>query len=270
MLTVTETDLLKTCQQRITTHPDAEEERTLRLWWNGQRDRSSPLATALIEQSEDGWTSTILEHRAHRHSWYDYLAHEASVQEFAGFILENSPLPAFLPLVERTLAAQICDDSRAAILRNIEDEQKPVPHAELMRRLVLALKARAGEGLQLESFPTLADRILVFYYGYYCDPWHLAGSLYATEVMAHHRMVKMGAGLERLQFDSKDLEFIRVHVVCDESHASDWSEGVIAPSIQLDPGLRVPVAEGIAACLETSARYLDDCKRRAVLPSARH
>src|SRR2546429_382328 len=83
-------------------------------------------------------------------------------------------------------------------------------------------------------------------------PWHLAGSLYATEVMAHYRMSQMGAGLERLRFDPEDLEFIRVHVECDEGHASDWSDGVIAPSIRLDVRLRIPVAEGIAACLETS------------------
>ena len=107
------------------------------------------------------------------------------------------------------------------------------------------------------------DRILVFYYGYYCDPWHLSGSLYATEVMAHYRMTQMGLGLERLGFDKADREFIRVHVECDEGHASDWSDGVIAPSIRLDPSLRAPVAEGIAACLESSARYLDDCEARA-------
>jgi hypothetical protein len=138
-----------------------------------------------------------------------------------------------------------------------------VPHAELMRRLILALKAKAGDGLRLKSFPSLVDRILVFYYGFYCDPWHLVGSLYATEVMAHHRMTQMGAGLTRLGFDAVDLEFIRVHVVCDEDHAEDWSKGVIAPSLRLDPALRSPVANGIAACLETSARYLDDLSRRA-------
>jgi len=149
------------------------------------------------------------------------------------------------------------------VLRNIEDEQVPVPHADLMRRLVTALKARAGSGLRIKSFPSLADRILVFYYGYYCDPWRLAGSLFATEVMAHYRMSKMGAGLERLGFDPLDREFIRVHVECDDGDAADWSKGVIAPSVQLDSGLRSPIAEGIAACLETSARYLDDCQRGA-------
>jgi hypothetical protein len=38
--------------------------------------------------------------------------------------------------------------------------------------------------------------------------------LFATEVMAHHRMIKMGEGLERLSFDNEDREFIRVHVEC--------------------------------------------------------
>jgi len=37
---------------------------------------------------------------------------------------------------------------------------------------------------------------------------------------------------------------------------------VIAPSIRLDPNLREPIAAGIAACLETSALYLDDCEAR--------
>ncbi len=262
MLTFAETDLLKACEARLGSQPDAEEERALRHWWDVQKERSRSLATALIGQDEGEWTGTIVEHRAHRHPWYDYLALRATVEEFATFILENSPLPAFLPLVERTLAAQICEQGRAAVLRNIEDEMVPVPHADLMRRLVAALKTRAGDGLRLERFPSLVNRILVFYYGYYCDPWGLAGSLYATEAMAHHRMTQMGKGLERLGFDNEDREFIRVHVECDEGHASDWSEGVIAPSIRLERGLRVPISEGIAACLESSTRYLDDCEAR--------
>jgi hypothetical protein len=262
MLTLTETDLLRACEARFGAQLDADAERALRHWWNIERERSRSLVTLLIGEDDREWTATILEHRAHRHPWYDYLARRATAEEFATFILENSPLPAFLPLVERALAAQICEEGRAAVLRNIEDEMVPVPHADLMRRLVTALKARAGDGLRLERFPSLVDRILVFYHGYYCDPWQLAGSLYATEMMAHYRMIQMGKGLERLGFDNADREFIRVHVECDEGHASDWSEGVIAPSVRLQPGLRVPIVEGIAACLESSARYLDDCKAR--------
>lgn len=224
-----ELDLLQVCVERLKTQLEKEEEHALRLWWNSETERSGGLAKALLEQPEADWSSTIVQHAAHRHPWYDYLAHQATVQEFAAFILENSPLPAFLPLVERTLQAQICEEGRAAVLRNIEDEQVPVPHAELMRRLILALKTKAGDRLRLERFPSLVDRILVFYYGFYCDPWHLVGSLYATEVMAHHRMTQMGAGLARLGFDPADLEFIRVHVVCDEDHAQDWSEGVSRP-----------------------------------------
>jgi hypothetical protein len=263
MKSLAEPDILQVCVDRQKTQLEHEEERALRLWWTGERRRSEALANAFIAQPEAEWDASIADHIAHRHGWYDYLAQQATVREYAAFILENSPLPAFLPLVERTLQAQICEEGRAAVLRNIEDEQVPVPHAELMRRLILALKKRAGDGLQLESFPSLVDRILVFYYGYYCDPWHLVGSLYATEVMAHHRMTQMGAGLTRLGFDADDLEFIRVHVVCDEDHAQDWSKGVIAPSLLLDPALRSPIADGIAACLETSARYLDDLSRRA-------
>jgi len=38
---------------------------------------------------------------------------------------------------------------------------------------------------------------------------------------------------------------------------------VIAASVRLNPALRIPIAEGIRACLETSARYLDDLSERA-------
>ena len=81
--------------------------------------------------------------------------------------------------------------------------------------------------------------------------------------MGRHRMLKMGAGLERLGFDAADLEFIRVHVVCDDDHATDWMQGVIAPSLAASPMLRAPLSDGIAACLSTSVRYLDDLARRA-------
>ena len=103
----------------------------------------------------------------------------------------------------------------------------------------------------------------VFYYGYYCDPWHLVGSLYATEAMGTHRMAHMGRGLTRLGVGPEDLEYIRIHLLCDEGHARDWYEEVIAPSIRQNAALRLPIAEGIASCLESSVRYLDDLSRRA-------
>jgi len=266
MKSLAESDLLQTCVQRMQTQLNDQAEDDLRFWWNQERESAAPLSAIFLSKAVDEWEQTVSEHPAHRHVWYDQLAHDVTVQEFATFFLENWPLPAFLSLVERTLQSQICEEGRAAVLRNIEDEQKPTPHVELMRRLIVALKAKAGDGLPLELYPSLIDRILVFYYGYYCDPWHLVGSLYATEVMAHHRMEKMNTGLKRLGFEGTDLEFIELHMVCDEDHARDWSEGVIASSLRLNPTLRAPIVEGIASCLDTSVHYLDDLSRRATDP----
>jgi hypothetical protein len=42
-------------------------------------------------------------------------------------MLENRKFPMFLPLAQRALKAQICDEARAALQRNIDDEQLPVP-----------------------------------------------------------------------------------------------------------------------------------------------
>jgi hypothetical protein len=232
-------------------------ETALRDWWKLQRARIDPLVEALMSRPEGEWAEAIVEHRAHRHPWYDVLATEVTLEEFATFMLENHRFPAFLPLAQRALKAQICDQARAALQRNIDDEQVPVPHAELMGRLMGALKTRVGEGLPLEVYPSLVNRTLVFYYGYYLDVWSLIGSLYVTEAVAFHRLQGMNTGLRRLGLNAQELEFIRIHMTCDEDHARDWSDGVVGPTLNLNPSLRSRIAEGIAVCLETSAQYLD-------------
>jgi hypothetical protein len=258
-----ESELLQSCVQRLGSRLDSREECELEEWWHGTREEAALLAGSLTARDHCEWTEEILNHRAHRHPWYEQLAHEVSLEAFAAFLLENRAFPAFLPLVQRALDVQISEEGRAAVLRNINDEQVPVPHTDLMRRMMGAIKARVGDRVRLESFPSLIDRTLVFYYGYYCDPWHLVGSLYAMESMAQYRMSRMDDGLRRLGFQDADLEFISIHLHCDDDHARDWSDGVVGPSIRLDPDLRIPIAQGIAACLETSARYLDDLSLRA-------
>jgi pyrroloquinoline quinone (PQQ) biosynthesis protein C len=131
-----------------------------------------------------------------------------------------------------------------------------------MQRLMAALKARAGDALELGLYPSLIDRTLVYYYGYYLDAWSLVGSMYVTEALAFQRLQDMNRGLQRLGLGPHDLEFLRVHMTCDEDHAREWSECVIGPTLQLNPSLRQNIAEGIAVSLETSARYLDRLVQR--------
>src|SRR5262247_2844992 len=258
MKAYTQTTLLDLCWNNMQlSQLDRAGERALQGWWKLERGRVDSLVEALMSRPATEWTEVILEHRAHRHPWYDALATEVTLEEFARFMLENGRFPAFLPLAQRALKAQICDEARAALQRNINDEQIPVPHAELMGRLMGALKARAGDGLRLEVYPGLVDRTLVFYYGYYLDVWSLIGSLYVTEAVAFHRLQGMNTGLQRLGLHAQELEFIRIHMTCDENHARDWSDGVVGPTLNLDPSVRSSIAEGIAVCLETSAQYLD-------------
>ena len=258
MESLTQTALLDLCSNNMESgHLDGVSGTTLRGWWNIERERAHPFVETLMSRPPFGWTEAILEHRAHRHPWYDALAAEVTLAEFAMFMLENRRFPAFLPLAQRALKAQICDEGRAALQRNIDDEQVPVPHAELMARLMGALKTKAGEGLRLDVYRSLVDRTLVFYYGFYFDVWSLIGSLYVTEAVAFHRLQHMNVGLQRLGLTAHELEFISVHMTCDEDHARDWSDGVVGPTLRLDPSVRRSIAEGIAVCLETSARYLD-------------
>ncbi|ATB28236.1 hypothetical protein MEBOL_001682 [Melittangium boletus DSM 14713] len=260
---LTDSELMKACVARMGTRLEPEEERALRQWWEREHGQRSTYANALLSIPESEWGAAILHHPASSHPWYGRLAREVDVREYATFLLENAPYPSFLPLIQRTLDLPLGDTARAAVLRNIQDELEPVPHADLMRRLFLAVKTKAGPGVSITSYPSLVNRCLVLYYGYYREPWNLVGALYATEAIAHYRLENMGQGLERLGFEAADLEFIRIHLACDDDHADDWNKNVIGASVRLDPRVRVPIAEGIAAALETSGRYFDDLCRRA-------
>ena len=256
--------LLQRCAEGMASGWLADAEmQSLHGWWKPQRERAAGLVELFKGLPIEAWSDAILAHRSHRHPWYDWLATEVTVREFATFMLENRYFPSFLLLVERVMEAQICDVARDALQRNVDDERLPVPHADLMRRLMLALKTKAGDGLVLDSYASLADRTLILHYGYYCDPWCLVGALFMIETMALHRMQKMNEGLRRLGLSEQELEFVSIHLTCDEDHAREWSECVIHPSVELQPQRRVAIAEGIAVALETMEHYLDDLVTRA-------
>ena len=182
----------------------------------------------------------------------------------AVFLLENRHYPVFLHLLEAIRGVQIYEDGRKAVEENIADEHEPVPHADLMRRMMEAVRSRAREKLELASYPALADRTLVFYYGYFRDPWHLVGSVFATERMGTRRVRCMDRALRRLGLSDHELAFTTTHSECDDHHATDWLVRVIVPSIERQPEVRESIARGIAECLDTSRRYLDFVFRRAV------
>src|SRR5262249_18042814 len=95
--------LLRACVRGMDSQLSAPEEVALRRWWTIQQRRSYPLAAELLAQPESAWTNSVLQHRAHRHAFFDELAESADVLEFARFLLENWALPPFLRLVERAL-----------------------------------------------------------------------------------------------------------------------------------------------------------------------
>lgn len=221
------------------------------------------MAARFLAAPISDWEELIAGHIAHRHEWYDFIANGITIDEMAAFLLENAQYPVFLRLLEGIRSVQISEDATAAVDENIADEQQPEPHAELMRRMMDAVSCRARHPLKLASYPSLIDRTLVFYYGYFRDRWHLVGSVFATERMGTRRVKSMYRGLRRLGLDEHELAFAIIHAQCDEHHAGDWLKRVIQPSVALRDDLRRPIANGIASCLETSRVYLDYLMRRA-------
>jgi hypothetical protein len=262
-------DLLKRCAQKLAVEQLATADLDLLEQWNARvKPRSSEVLERFLATPPAYWEELVVQHDAHEHAWYDFFSDDITIDEAAEFLLENQYYPAFLPLLDRIAEVQICTEAVHAIAENIADEHQPQPHAELMRRLMQAVRARARHGLVLGQYPSLTDRTLVFYYGYYCNPWHLVGSVFATERMGPRRVACMDQGLRRLGLSSHELAFTIVHSQCDDHHASDWLQRVIIPSVELQPGLRDAIAEGIAACLVTSDDYLSFLLRRVIVERA--
>ena len=262
-------DLLKRCAESLAVGPLGTEDLDLLEEWNSSvKCRSSLLTKRFLETPPPDWEGLITGHDAHRHAWYDLLSDELTIDEVAAFLLENKHYPAFLLLLEKIAEVQTCDEAVAAIAENIADEHRPEPHSQLMRRLMGAVQARARHDLALAEYPSLIDRMLVLYYGYYCNPWHLVGSVFATERMGTRRVACMDAGLRRLGLSEHELAFTTIHSQCDDHHASDWLKRVIVPSIVADSNLRLCIAEGIASCLSTSNDYLTSLLIRVAVERA--
>ena len=256
-------NLLRRCASALADgRLSADESALVRTWGKGIEQGTAAVAERFHSAPISDWDWLISEHAAHRHQWYDFIADEITIDEMAVFLLENAHYPVFLRLLEAIRSIQICEDATAAVDENIAEEHQPEPHAELMRRMMGAVRSRAGRPLELAVYPSLIDRTLVFYYGYFCDPWHLVGSVFATERMGTRRVQAMYRGLRRLGLNVHELAFTIVHAQCDEHHAGDWLKRVIEPSVALRSDLRSPIANGIASCLETSRVYLDYLMRR--------
>lgn len=235
------------------------------LRWNRNVQRSClPLSSQFVNTPLKYWDDLICAQRAHTHPWYNFISDNISINQMAEFLLENKHYPVFLRLLEIIKDAQFCDGAIAAVQENIEDEHQPQPHAELMRRLMVAVKERASDKVVIQSSPTLIDRTLVFYYGLYHQPWHLVGSVFATERMGTRRVQHMHTGLKRLGLSDHELAFTIVHSECDDHHAGEWLDKVIIPSVEKNPQQKKMLARGVAECLQTSELYLDFALERAI------
>ena len=259
------TELLKTCSQQQGSVLATATAQTLASWHQQTFTRPSAFLSHLLVTNPLQWDEAISSHPAHIHQWYNFISDTIDIDNMASFLLENAYYPTFMVLLEKILDVQFIEAARNAVQENIDDEFQPEPHAQLMRKLMMAVKKRAAEPVILDTYSELNNRTLIFYHGYYLEPWHLVGSLFATEQMGTHRVICMKKGLQRMGLSADELEFTTVHSECDEHHADDWLQRVIVPSINARPTLLPTIAAGIAECLDTSAVYLDYLLKRAQL-----
>lgn len=148
-------ELLITCAKRMGSQLAEGDRLALQSWWAGQRARSHGLFTRLLALPDLDAESAIADHRAHRHRWYEQLADEVSIEEFASFLLENGWFPPFLPLALARGAAGRARDGAARV-----PELQPL-RAPLSEAASVALRAARGmrdARAELEELRTGARR----------------------------------------------------------------------------------------------------------------
>jgi pyrroloquinoline quinone (PQQ) biosynthesis protein C len=239
------------CRERLDAWFDA--------WLEREKHLNEPLVDAFSAMPLQEWGAFILGHAAATHPWYDFLADRASLGVLREFLVEESRMPPFVPILRSVMGRLETEGARKALADNIHDELNPELHAELFNRMVSDVAACAGARDYTSAdndSEELAATNLIFHRCVVGSVDFAVGVLYATELMVPRRAECMLRALKRLGFGERAQEFMRIHAEVDGEHAAAWMDKVIRGEVADGHISKAGVAIGVTARLRSSEAYL--------------
>lgn len=193
--------------------------------------------------------------------FFDYLAKEASREEFQYFIRqEYCGEIGFDDLIAMT-QVRFPEEAKLELARNFWDEQGCGKRDQIHGPMYVAMAHELGIRDTPDTeflWESLAVANLLT--GLACNrryAWHSLGAMGLIEMTSTTRASRIAEGLERIGCSDTACAYFRLHTTLDVEHWNEWREHVLIPLITETPGLMRPLAEGAFLRLNAGTRLIE-------------
>jgi hypothetical protein len=244
--------------------------------WNQTLDdeiRCRKLERELIEQERAAIASQL------RHvprdadgfvAWFEELKHSGPGQGDALFpwLAEHASFEQMCWFLQQELAGEAGFDDLVALsqlklparpklemARNYWDEMGQGHEGGMHGPLLTALAAGLPTTTTPPVWETLAlGNLMVALATSRAYAYQAIGALGVIELTAPGRAELVNLGLKRLHFTGAARRYYALHATLDVRHSQTWNREVLAPLVQADPRVALPLAEGALMRLRAGAR----------------
>lgn len=191
---------------------------------------------------------------------FDWLAHSASREQMLWFLRQEVAGEAGFDDLLAYTQVKLPTLPKLEMARNFWDEMgrgaRKGMHGPMLSDLAAELQLNADIDATVCEALTLANAMLGLAlnrrYAY-----HALGALGIVEQTAPGRVGKVGAGLKRLGFSTRQRIYFDLHSVMDRRHSAGWNAQVIHPLVAANPALAQSIAEGALIRLGCGARCFE-------------
>ncbi|MCX5661773.1 MAG: iron-containing redox enzyme family protein [Planctomycetota bacterium] len=198
---------------------------------------------------------------------FPFLAERATFEQVRWFVKQEVAGEAgFEDLVAMT-QVKMPERAKLEMARNYWDEmgrgKPPAMHGPLLANLARALSIGDTPVAELAWEPLALANTMVGLAVHRQYAYHSVGALGVIELTAPTRATFVAEAIERVGLGRAASHYFRLHAAVDIGHAREWIKEILAPLVEGDPALAVPIAEGALLRLNAGALTFD--KYREVL-----
>lgn len=243
----------------------AAQDATERAWLEEESSQIDPDLSSKPGEDFRAWYQRVYERHCELvRDFFEYLAHEASLEEVALYICIEEEVDGRFDDLVAIAQIGLPDEGKMALAENYWDEMGHGKIAEMHTNLFSTssayMRAHLRErGLEVHDFVTanaLRNSNLLMAYALkrsWCC--RLLGALTILEHTAPHRFEKTVAALRRLGVPEDVIVYHEIHIDIDSGHGDDLLDRVLVPLVTANPQARAEVELGVLTRLNVALDY---------------
>lgn len=195
-----------------------------------------------------------------QHTLFDWLAHDASLQEMSWFLTQEAAGEAGFDDLLAYTQVKLPVQAKPECAPNYWDEmghgKQSAMHGQMLDRIVQQLdlqpriETTVWQALALSN--TMIGLATTRRY-----TWQSIGALGVIELTAPNRVRQVSVGLKRLGLSREMRAYFDLHAALDVSHSRAWVREIIRPLVDADPTCAAHIAEGALMRLVCGERCFD-------------